>query len=308
MISDYIAIKRDEFYKIFFVTLIAVFIIIFEGVILTAGAIECGSTIGPGETVNLRGDVGPCDSTRALTVDGPARLNLNGFTVSCNGKTDGIRINGEGAIVHNGTVANCNIAVDVRGEGHHQIVNLTVVGHVEENGDRKSNGIRVRSGKNDLIKNTALNNDRGIRVDEGSDNNKVINNFANLNNKGFRIDGDNNNIVGNEGNNNDSENFQIKGNNNRLVNNTANGGDEECFLIDLLNDETGEGGDRNQLINNYATGCSDGIVFPAGAQGNSITNNTALDNDFDLVDENCDNNKNVWKNNKFETKDGSCIE
>jgi parallel beta-helix repeat protein len=300
MRSDYMTTKKDEIFRIFLRILIVVFILSFEGVVLTADAVDCGDSIGVGETVTLTGDLGPC-SGRALTIEGPARLNLNGFTVNCGEGKDGIRVNGQKAIIQNGTVRDCDTAVDVRGNGYHQIVNLTV--------DNNEIGFRLRSGSsvNHLINNTATNNsDRGFRVDEGSDNNKLTNNFAEFSNKGFRIDGDNNNIVGNEANNNASENFQIKGNNNRLVNNTANGGPEECFLIDEIDE--GVGGDENQLINNHATGCLDGFVFSAGAEGNSITNNRALGNGTDLIDDDCANNNNVWKNNKFETSAGTCIE
>ena len=151
-----------------------------------------------------------------------------------------------------------------------------------------------------------------------SDDNTVINNFAESNLKGIRVEGDNNNITGNETNDNKDENFQIKGNNNRLVNNPANGGDEECFLIEgnnnslvnnsardcedgfLLSDEDG-GGDNNRILNCNAVGNrADGIVAGSGAIDNRITNNNVFENgSFDLEDENLDCNNNVWKRNKF---------
>ena len=151
-----------------------------------------------------------------------------------------------------------------------------------------------------------------------SDYNHLINNFAELNSKGIRIEGEYNKLVGNEADDNSSENFQIKGSHNRLVNNTADGGDEECFLIE---------GDNNSLVNNSARDCAygfvlsdedgagdnntilnckaidngiDGIVARDGATDNSITHNKAWDNAaFDLHDENANCDDNVWRWNKF---------
>ena len=51
--------------------------------------IRCGDTIGPGERIKLTQDIGPCTGGPALTVVGPAVLNLNGHTVAGDGDIAG---------------------------------------------------------------------------------------------------------------------------------------------------------------------------------------------------------------------------
>ena len=80
-----------------------------------AADIQCGDTIGAGERVKLAHDIGPCSGGPAITVVGPAVLDLNGHTVAGNGDIDGIVLEGKKARIMNGTVIGCYNAVVVMG-------------------------------------------------------------------------------------------------------------------------------------------------------------------------------------------------
>jgi hypothetical protein len=61
-----------------------------------AGAqINCGDTVGPGGNFNLTGDL-DCATDPAFTMVGPVKIDLKGFTVSCDSEdSDGIVIEGD---------------------------------------------------------------------------------------------------------------------------------------------------------------------------------------------------------------------
>jgi hypothetical protein len=97
-----------------------------------AADIQCGDTIGPGERVKLTQDIGPCTEGPAITVVGPAVLNLNGHTVAGNGDIDGIVLEGQKASVMNGTVIGCYNAVVVMGEGRHKIKRINAEDNIDQ--------------------------------------------------------------------------------------------------------------------------------------------------------------------------------
>ena len=176
----------------------------------------------------------PSDCTGPMTVTGPGTLDLGGHTVSGPSNGNGITVLGKEAEIVNGTVTGCDIAVYVRGDGYHKIVNLKI--------ENNNQGIIVRptdSGKlsigNHVINNVIKNNlQRGIRLRD-SYANKVINNYVENSVKGISIEDKsaNNTIVSNTFIGNNKANCQIKGDNNVILNNFAADADEECFLIDL---------------------------------------------------------------------------
>ena len=81
-------------------------------------AVKCGDTIT--KNTVLIADL-LCDGDPALTVVGPATLDLNGHTVSCGDAclyswysdaiNGGIRISGRGATIKNGNISNCDSGV-----------------------------------------------------------------------------------------------------------------------------------------------------------------------------------------------------
>jgi hypothetical protein len=126
-------------------------------------AIQCGAILGPHGTFVLDRDLS-CpynaspSSEPALTVVTGAILDLNGHTVTCAGSREmGIRIEGDGAAVRNGTVRDCYTGVGIAG-------NDNVVRHL-----------------------TLLANDYGLMVELGRTGNRIKANVARDGNTGFLI-------------------------------------------------------------------------------------------------------------------------
>ena len=78
-----------------------------------AHAVQCGDVITT--STSLTGDLN-CVTDPALTVEGPGKLNLREFTVSCTDSANsGIVMTGTRATVQNGTVTGCEEGVLVAG-------------------------------------------------------------------------------------------------------------------------------------------------------------------------------------------------
>ena len=284
---DYMKIKKDEPLRILIGVLITVFILSFDVGAFAADAIECGDTIGPNESVTLNGNL-DCSTTgeTALTVRGPARLNLNGFSVFGASGQYGIVVRGKAATILNGTIRGARRGIRLRDDGHHQVLNVTVVECSDPDDASSRRGIQVQSDHNKLINNYIVGCNKGIRVDEETRNNEV---------------------VGNTMHDNDAENCDVKGVKNVIVNNIADGGSEECFLIGDLEDPE-VGANENRVINNTALNCEEGgFVAAEGTSGNYFVNNTAEGNsEFDLIDGNGNCTDNKWNNNTATSGDPDC--
>lgn len=292
-------------------------------------AVECGGTLTDG-SVRIDGDIGPCVESPALIIHGPVNVNFNGFTLECAGAGTGIEITGQNAKVQNGIVLNCQDGIELRGDGGHQILKMTLTSTQMDRGDR---GFRIRSDHNHLVQNIAERfNGEGFRVEgEGNRlvNNKALNNSAHgfrlrgngehelVNNlaegngeEGFRLDSDGNRLVSNIAIENGDEGFRARdGSGNTLINNRAEGNgitDKEAgFRVQS---------DENLLRNNTAVdNHGDGILLSVDeeeefAENNEISHNTARDNEgIDLVDENSDCDGNVWFKNRYRTSNPDCI-
>jgi parallel beta-helix repeat protein len=270
-----------------------------------AAAQDCGATIGPeepGVEVFLDGDIGPCDTDPALTIEGPVTVNLNRFTISCvvpdpkGGEEEvegfvGIEVVGVNAWVLNGVVEDCEdgVVVDGRPEGgQHILTNLTVRSTQNQVGNR---GFRVRSDGNHLI------NNRAIR-------------FSGI---GFRVDGSDNRLVNNVARNNEDEGFRIEpdAQNNTLLDNRArnNGATDNEAGLRIRGD--GNTVFRNFSIRNFGDGILLEVDEEQAAANNTVIHNVSLFNvGTDLVDENlipeCDSNR--WLKNRFLTKSEDCID
>ena len=164
-----------------------------------AGALECGDTILPGQKVRLEANVGPCtEATGGITIVGPAKLDLNGFAVTCllhaelHHNPPGIRIIGEAARVQNGRVVACGNGVEVHGQGRHRVkkVEVAVSGRDGFNIDSERNvlkdnqaiqcrddGFEVLSERNILKKNLAVDN-LGYGIVVGGHSHRIIRNEA----------------------------------------------------------------------------------------------------------------------------------
>lgn len=162
-----------------------------------ASALECGDTILPGQKVRLEANVGPCtDATGGITIVGPAKLDLNGFAVTCQLHTElhrnppGIRIVGERARVQNGRVVACGTGVQVHGQGRHRVkkVEAALSGRdgfeIDSEGNvlkdnhalrSRDDGFAVLSQRNTLKKNLAADNE-GYGIVVGGHSQRIIRN------------------------------------------------------------------------------------------------------------------------------------
>jgi parallel beta-helix repeat protein len=212
-----------------------------------AEAFECGDILARGHhklTENLT--CSPDDGDPALTLEGGANLDLNGYTVDCNNppgsRRYGIVLEGRNAMVRSGIITNCYNGVVISGDGHHKVSQLIV-----ENNNRE--GIKVISAHNQLVHTDSRNNSR----------------------RGFLIEGDKNNLVNCLAEDNGRHGFIIDGRNDNKISNCAafdNG--YQGFLIDKGND--------NKVRNSDAfNNCRDGIEIKEG-NDNYLINNYVADN------------------------------
>jgi parallel beta-helix repeat protein len=301
----------------------------------------CGQTIGPWEYVKLDGPLNcPTENNPALTVIGPAVLDLNGKEVHCDNElNNGIEIIGWYATVKNGLISDCLEGVVVGGFGYHRVRGLEIV----RGGASGDTGIVVNSNRNRIEDNFVYEND-GTGILVNGSNNTLKRNRSNSNLlSGFQVSGNRNYLYDNTTDGNTGHGFLVfDSDNNRLIKNTATGdlngfrivGNDNLLWYNSANASSFHGfrtiGNDNFFWSNSSNGNDDGFntfgdfnVFlfnsaiensnigflnDSEATDNTYKYNTALDNGTDLVDEttNCDNN--VWEFNKFVTSlSDACI-
>jgi parallel beta-helix repeat protein len=184
-----------------------------------------------------------CDEDPAITVVGPAKLNLkgkilSGVPVPCEGKNDCpcedenncilndcIRIEGGGAWVWNGTVTNCVDGMVIAGTGRHKVS-------------------RIRS---------MDNTNTGFKVEEEINGNWLANNEAIGNSKeNFLIEeeSDGNHLIYNKAEDGDDRGYYVRGSSNRLYKNKANGNFDDALRIRNLN--------KHRVIHNNFNGTESG--------------------------------------------------
>jgi len=298
--------------------------------------VACGDVIGPNETVVLQGNLERCGpGPAALTVVGPATLDLNGFSVICQSAgvdtAVGIVVVGKRATLRNGTVQICQRGVHVLGEGSHRIEGVTVA-VADAGSGRLGEGFRVESSGNRLIDNASLQSgDSGFLV-LGASGNRLIGNLSFFNAFGFQLAStERTTLRDNVASRNTNRGFLLdRGTRNTVVDNTAT---DNSVGIDVT-DETSAKVTGNVASSNRANGMEifssirtrvvgnfaednqrHGIVVASG-QDNVITRNTALNNDrgdnagprADLVDSQPECGTNRWVRNVFVTSDPAvCI-
>ena len=297
--------------------------------------VTCGATIGPSEVVTLTEDLicpGGNFETPALIVEAASILNLGGHMLDCeNAFKDGIRMNGGGSIVQNGTVSRCRIAgVRVGGDGGHLVTNVTAT--------MTQFGFVISSQKNELKNNRSTNNSAlGYILDSEANHNTLKENLARGNGRdGFFTNpgASDNTFTKNQSISNTQRGFFIQGNRNYLTNNLAKDNDEGPNDEDSEDNGFEISGNGNQVLSNTSIrNGNDGFQFLNGS-GNTVLGNTAKKNgrngirlrnsainsqvvgntarrndEADLVDVNlnCDNNE--WIGNRFGTADpADCIQ
>jgi parallel beta-helix repeat protein len=286
----------------------------------------CGVTIDSGKwalAANLS-----CDQSPAITVVGPAQLDLRRHTITCTGTGTldvGIKLQGSGAAVRNGTVAGCPFGLDWRdgAPGGHR------VSHVEARDgrtgfavrgdgnrldsvvarDNSTIGIAVFSGDANEVSRAKLErNPYGVNVYERTDRTKVrwsVTDGGGAAHSGFLDVGVNNLFQGNQARNH-SVGFDIYCDfcGTYLGNRAENSGGGSGIGFRIL----GRGGkfERNLARNNE----SDGFRLLSSATGNTLERNRASGNDVDIVDEQVlgsgDVCQNTYIRNRFGTASGEC--
>lgn len=270
---------------------------------------SCGAVLSEPGQYKLISDITSCSGFAVLIIASDVSLNMAGHVISCariDGVYDvGIEINGvSGVHVRNGTVANCDIGVELFQSHHSKINNLTVTGNILDPFFGIGLGIvGFEATHNKIVGNYALGNTSGIEFFFGG-NNRIVGNVANEN---FRADNspfpsygigiaaafsDNNVILGNEVNRNSDAGIAV-----------ANGSTGNVIR------------DNEALANeNYGIGMfsREDLGAPL-ATGNVIQSNVSLGNGrtdmlearFDpfaipreIVQPNCTN---AWKNNTFDS-------
>jgi parallel beta-helix repeat protein len=260
----------------------------------------CGDTLGPGGNYTLIADVGPCAAGTALIVQGPVTVDLNGHTVSCTLLNfAGIEIQGVGAFVTNGTVAECEFGVHVVGTGEHHVSEVTARDNPQ--------GFVIESNNNHLDDNTAAGTSRTIPRHHGF---------------WIRPAAARNTLTHNRASDNDFAGFQDDGERNRLSRNRATGNYTGFIIGDTAHhptlarnraiNNTNVGfevvGDHSTLKRNTATQNDAGIQVGSDA-ANTIQQNTATGNtSLDLWELTPGCGTNVWQNNVFGTANEACIQ
>jgi parallel beta-helix repeat protein len=150
----------------------------------------CGITLQDG-CYELTGNL-TCNQDPAITITGPANLNLGGNILSGGGK-DCIMITGDGgAKVWNGTVADCKDGIRIK-SSHNKIISVT-----SRNNDRRGFRIDGDGANYNLLKNClATENERqGFKIEDGASYNRVTGGSATDNGfHGINIDGGNGNGI-----------------------------------------------------------------------------------------------------------------
>ena len=283
--------------------------------------VSCGDTIGPDEKVIFTEDLACDDSTGGLTVRGPATIDLNGFTVTCedsdqNGVVPhGIFALGQKVKLRNGSIVGCDIGVWLLGSGRHQVRDITA--------ESNRIGFKSDSNANTLTASKALNNqDEGFGVSRSRT--KLRNNEAYGNGTvGFFVVGERHQLIANSASRNTLHGFFLSSEKSRALRNTSDSNLQNGFMILgrnitlLKNTASGNSkggiivtGDENRLLRNMVTeNGTAGIHVWAGADANRLDRNVGFDNDtaddfslhFDLEDANPDCGTNKWRKNEGTT-------
>jgi parallel beta-helix repeat protein len=205
----------------------------------------CEGYVGPGETLVLTADLGPCDGEYEALLVESGTLDLGGHTVSCadtNGDGTlpyGIVLVGKKAQLRNGKVVGCYHNVVLEDQGRHTVENVTAEGAAYD-------GFQLRTPRNKFDGNTALGNgDDGIQV--SSLKNKVSGCLAEGNGEdGIDVvDAAQNKLIGNQAVGNLDDGIDVGGNRNKVVSNESSANGDSGIRV---------GGERNRILGNTATG------------------------------------------------------
>jgi hypothetical protein len=307
------------------------------------GQVRCGDVIPAGAHVVLTADLVCDDVETALTVTGPAVLDLNGFAIVCedrngNGREviGGVALEGTAATLRGGTVRDCRQAVALRGGGRHVVSAMQAL-------RSSSDGFRIESDRNQVLDSFALLNGAAGFAIAGKAN-RIAGNAATGNRQGFDVEQRNtlernvastsqiagfalrtrnatlrrNRAVGNQ------LGFDVRGLSTRLENNEAENNRVGFFFEPFARRNVLVGsvaigstlagilvdGEANRLLQSrVAENGSDGILVRSTAQRTVVRASVARDNGaHDLFDGTPGCGTNRWRSNDFGTSNDPCIE
>jgi parallel beta-helix repeat protein len=235
----------------------------------------CDGYVGPGETLVLSADLGPCDGEYEALLVESGTLDLGGHTVSCaDTNADGILpygivLVGKKAQLRNGTVVGCYHNVLLEDKGRHTVENVTAEGALFD-------GFQLDSQRNRFSGNTArANGDDGIQV--SAPKNALSGNVA-------------------EGNGEDGIDVVGAGRNKLTDNAVSNNSDDGLEV----------GGDRNKLLGNDSTANADAGIRVGGARNKVLANTATGNGGWDIEgSEPC--TANVFRDNVYGAATGSCV-
>lgn len=250
----------------------------------------CGAVITQ-NAVMLSDMLCPSDDP-ALTVVGPATLDMNGHRIFGGHSNLGILLDGKGATLKNGAVNEFRVGVRVGGSGGHKVdtvasIENEVHGFQVDSADNRvehsvasfnrSIGFFVFSFRfpeqevgfangNALSDNVAtFNGTWGFRL--GGNDGSYQRNVASLNEGGFLVEGGNNLLLRNTSQGNGGNGFEVTGTGHQVYENVSVGDDDIAFLAP---DETDP---KGKLVGNVA------IEGDVGFQGGTtLVDNTTVGN------------------------------
>lgn len=237
--------------------------------------VKCGDIITKNATLN--GNL-QCSEDPALTVVGPANLNMRGFTVTGTGgkSHDGIWLKGRGGLLHNGTVTGFGKGVLIGGDGGHHVHHVKATANT-------IHGFSIESPNNRLRHNTSNGNfGNGIWLSEKADNNLISKNTF-----------DNNGASG----------IRLEAGENDLIETVTESAAAETFGISLRSLSIAS----DDAVSTSADDTSSVIVTDDGATSNDITMNEVIENSvFDVFDESAVCGDNEWTENEVGSTSEAC--
>jgi len=246
---------------------------------LQAANVACGDILS-GTSVVLDGNVGPCATSHAISVINGAKLDLNGFTVSCDGSTGSVGVTvAQGSTLRNGIVTGCEFTgVQVSGSKG------SLLEHVIAR-DNPGAGISVFSTDASTLRNNAAagNGTDGFFV--ATAGSKLVSNVAWDNGtNGFLITA----AVSSSGNRSTGNfnGFRIDGNGGKFKNDVAIANGSLGFIVNgdgnslkkVIGDSTGYGvylsGNENDVVKAVLSGNSNGVYITG--DGNLVSGSRVL--------------------------------
>jgi parallel beta-helix repeat protein len=206
----YISFKKQGIFKLFCFIGIVLFGLSVITKSASANSVVCGDLVtgNVNLTANLDCSFISADFGPMLVVEGPARLNLNGFKVIGNGSDSCIELTGSKAKVRNGTVTQCGDGVVIAGTGRHKVFRIKSI-YNEKTGFK----VRGNSNGNRLTWNEAIGNaGSNFLIETESCGNHLMKNKAedSVKDRGYYVRGSNNRLYKNKADGNYDDALRIR--------------------------------------------------------------------------------------------------